>query len=97
MKVILDLCVIPWVSASRCPITQATCERVIRATGLNANMHYGTNIENEWDDVMAAVKCCHEVVHYMGVTTTKLGTRTNRAQTMEDKVRSVEDKLTPDK
>ncbi len=58
---------------------------------------YGTNIEGEWDDVFAAVKRCHEVVHEMGAprvaTTIKVGTRTDRAQTMDDKVRSVEEKL----
>ncbi len=40
---------------------------------------------------------CHEVVHAMGAvrisTVVKLGTRTDRDQTMEDKIRSVESKL----
>jgi len=61
-------------------------------------MHmYGTNIEGEWDEVMAAVKKCHEVVHEMGAprisTTIRLGTRTDKNQTMEDKIRSVDQKL----
>jgi uncharacterized protein (TIGR00106 family) len=61
-------------------------------------MHaYGTNIEGEWDDVMAAVKRCHEVVHDMGAprisTTIKLGTRNDRTQTMADKLQSVANKL----
>ena len=61
-------------------------------------MHaYGTNIEGEWDAVMAAVKRCHEVVHQLGAprisSTLKVGTRTDRSQSMADKVRSVEDKL----
>lgn len=60
-------------------------------------MHaYGTNIEGEWDDVFAAVKRCHEVVHEMGApritTTLKFGTRTDREQSMQDKVSSVEEK-----
>ncbi len=46
---------------------------------------------------MAAVKRCHEVVHEMGAprinTTIKLGTRTDRDQSMEDKINSVEQKL----
>jgi len=58
---------------------------------------YGTNIEGEWDEVFAAIKRCHQVVHAMGAprisTTIKLGTRTDRAQTMEDKVASVREKL----
>lgn len=61
-------------------------------------MHaYGTNVEGDWDEVMAAVKRCHEVVHAMGApritTSMRLGTRTDRVQTMEHKIRSVEDKL----
>jgi uncharacterized protein (TIGR00106 family) len=98
MKVIMDLCVVPLgvgVSLSR---YIAECERVLRETGLETRLHaYGTNIEGEWDEVMAAVKRCHEAVHAMGAprisTTIKLGTRTDRVQTMEEKVRSVEEKL----
>jgi uncharacterized protein (TIGR00106 family) len=66
--------------------------------GLSHQLHaYGTNIEGDWDEVFAAVKRCHAVVHEMGAprvsTTIKLGTRTDRPQTMADKVRSVEEKL----
>ena len=97
MYVIMDLCVVPigvGVSVSR-HIT--ACQREIDASGLSHQMHaYGTNIEGPWDDVMAVVKRCHEVVHEMGApritTTLKLGTRTDREQRMQDKVDSV-DKL----
>ncbi|MGE4558873.1 MAG: MTH1187 family thiamine-binding protein [Desulfobulbus sp.] len=98
MQVILDLCLVPLgvgVSVSR---YVAECHRVLQESGLKHQLHaYGTNIEGEWDAVMAAVKLCHERVHAMGVpritTTIKLGTRTDREQTMADKVRSVENKL----
>jgi len=63
-------------------------------TALHAN---GTNIEGEWDKVFAAIKRCHEIVHGMGAprvsTVIKLGTRTDRNQTMDEKIRSVEGKL----
>lgn len=98
MNVIVDLCVVPigvGVSVSK---YIAACQRVLDDAGLATRMHaYGTNIEGEWDAVLAAVKRCHEVVHEMGAprisTTLKLGTRTDRSQTMADKVRSVEEKL----
>jgi uncharacterized protein (TIGR00106 family) len=98
MKVIIDLCVVPLgvgVSVSKY-IT--ACERILKDAGLKTQLHgYGTNIEGEWDDVFAAVKRCHEVVHEMGApritTTIKLGTRTDREQTIEDKIESVEQKL----
>ncbi len=99
MNVILDLCVVPLGVGVSVSSYVAACERVIKEAGLKAQLHaYGTNIEGEWDAVMAAVKRCHEVVHDMGApritTTIKLGTRTDRGQTMEDKIRSVERKLT---
>jgi uncharacterized protein (TIGR00106 family) len=98
MHVIVDLCVVPLgvgVSVSK---YVAACQRVIHDAGLSAQLHaYGTNIEGEWDAVFAAVKRCHEVVHAMGApritTTIKLGTRTDRPQTMADKIRSVQEKL----
>lgn len=98
MKVIMDLCVVPLGVGVSVSDYVAACERVIREAGLQATLHaYGTNVEGEWDDVLAAVKRCHEVVHAMGAprisTTIKLGTRTDRDQTMADKVRSVERKL----
>ena len=62
---------------------------------LHAN---GTNIEGEWDKVFGAVRRCHEVVHEMGAprvfTVMKAGTRTDRAQTMDEKTKSVANKLT---
>ncbi len=98
MKVIVDFCLVPLgvgVSVSKYIVE---CEKILSKAGLKPQMHaYGTNIEGEWDDVFAAIKQCHEHVHEMGVpritTTIKLGTRTDREQTMEDKIRSVQEKL----
>lgn len=98
MKVIVDLCVAPigvGVSLSK---YIAACERILTEAGLTTRLHaYGTNIEGEWDQVFAAIKRCHEVVHEMGAlrisSTIKLGTRTDREQTMDEKVKSVQDKL----
>lgn len=98
MKVMIDLCVVPLGVGVSVSSYVAACERVIKEAGLKSQLHaYGTNIEGEWDAVMAAVKRCHEVIHEMGApritTTIKLGTRVDRDQTMEDKVHSVERKL----
>ncbi len=98
MNVILDFCIVPLgVGVSLSPYV-AACEKVLRDSGLKTALHaYGTNIEGDWDTVFAAVKKCHEVVHQMGAprisTVIKLGTRTDRPQTMDDKIRSVEAKL----
>ena len=98
MKVIADLCVVPigvGVSVSK---QVAACQQVLKDAGLEINLHaYGTNISGEWDTVMKAIKRCHEVVHEMGAprisTSIKLGTRTDRDQSMTDKISSVEQKL----
>lgn len=98
MNVIVDLCVVPLgigLSVSR---EIAACQKVLKDAGLHTMLHaYGTNIEGEWDEVFAAIKRCHEVVHEMGAprisTTIKVGTRTDRRQTMQDKVASVEKRL----
>jgi len=99
MYVIVDLCVVPMgvgVSVSK---YVAECQRVIRAAGLESQLHAnGTNIEGEWDAVFAAIKRCHEAVHELGApriaSTIRLGTRTDRLQRMQDKTRSVEEQLT---
>jgi uncharacterized protein (TIGR00106 family) len=98
VKAIVDLCVVPLgvgVSVSEYVVA---CERILKEAGLKTQLHaYGTNVEGEWDAVFAAVKRCHETVHAMGAprisTIIKLGTRTDRDQTMNDKVKSVQDKL----
>ena len=98
MHVLVDLCVVPLgigVSVSK---EVAACERILQEAGLRTRLHaYGTNIEGDWDDVFEAVKRCHERVHALGAprisTTIKLGTRTDRDQTMQEKVESVERKL----
>lgn len=101
MKVIADVCVVPMgvgVSVSK---YVAACEGVFTQAGLKTHLHgYGTNVEGEWDVVFQAIKRCHEVIHEMGAprisTTIRVGTRTDRNQTVADKVKSVQDKLVQD-
>ncbi|MHC5023537.1 MAG: MTH1187 family thiamine-binding protein [Planctomycetota bacterium] len=94
MQVVADFTVIPiGVGVSLSPYV-AACEEVLQASGLEHQLHAnGTNVQGEWDDVLAAVKRCHEVVHEMGAprisTVLKIGTRTDRDQTMSQKVASV--------
>jgi uncharacterized protein (TIGR00106 family) len=98
MNVIIDLCVVPLGVGLSVSKYVAACHEVIKAAGLKSELHaYGTNIQGDWDKVFEAVKKCHEKIHDMGApritTTIKLGTRTDREQTMADKVKSVQEKL----
>jgi uncharacterized protein (TIGR00106 family) len=100
MKVIVDLCVVPigvGVSVSK---YVAECQKVLQEAGLKHQLHaYGTNIEGDWDEVFAAIKRCHQRVHAMGApritTSIKVGTRTDREQSMQEKVESVTEKCSP--
>lgn len=98
MHVILDFTVIPiGVGVSLSPYV-AACEKVLTEAGLKHTLHAnGTGVEGEWDEVFAALRRCHEVVHQMGAprvsTVIKVGTRTDKPQTMADKVQSVQKKM----
>ena len=98
MKAIAEFTVIPigvGVSLSK---YVAACERVLAETGLTYELHAnGTNLEGEWNAVMDAIKRCHETLHGMGVprisTIIKIGTRTDRDQSMNEKIASVREKI----
>ena len=98
MHVLIDVSVVPLgVGLSLSPYV-AACERVFSEAGLTTRLHaFGTNVEGDWDEVFGAVKRCHEVLHAMGAprvsTVVKIGTRTDKAQGLDDKVKSVENKL----
>ena len=94
MNVILEFTVIPLGVGVSLSKYVAACERILKEAGLNYELHAnGTNVEGEWDTVFAAIKRCHETIHGMGTprisTQIKVGTRTDRPQTMADKVESV--------
>jgi uncharacterized protein (TIGR00106 family) len=98
MKAIADVCIIPIGVGVSLSAQIAVCERVLASAGLKTELHAnGTNVEGEWDSVMAAVRRCHEALHDMGVprvhTEIRIGTRSDRAQSMEDKLASVKEKL----
>lgn len=98
MNVVVDLCIVPVGVGVSLSSYVAACEKVLAEAGLKTMLHAnGTNVEGDWDKVFLAVRRCHEVVHEMGAprifTVMKIGTRTDKLQTMEEKTRSVTNKL----
>lgn len=98
MHVIVDFTVVPVGTGISLSPYIAEVERVLQKAHLNHELHAnGTNLEGEWDEVMAAIRQCHEQLHAMGVprihTDIRLGTRSDRDQCMADKVASVKRKL----
>lgn len=98
MRVMVDFCVVPIGVGVSVSEHVAACQRVLTEAGFSPHLHpYGTVVEGEWDEVFAALRRCHEVVHAMGAprisTSIRCGTRTDREQSMQDKLDSVRDKL----
>jgi uncharacterized protein (TIGR00106 family) len=95
MKTIADICIVPiGVGVSLSRYVAAAVEE-LEAAGLETSMHaYGTNVEGDYDAVVAGLKRALERVHAMGAPriscSIRLGTRTDRAQTMQDKISSVD-------
>ena len=98
MKAIADICIIPIGAGISLSKQIAACQRVLAEAGLKTELHAnGTNVEGEWDAVMGALKRCHEMLHANGVprvhTEIRVGTRSDREQTMDDKEASVRREL----
>ena len=98
MQVIADFTLVPVGTGVSLSGYIAEVERVLQRSGLQHEMHAnGTNLEGDWDAVMAAIRACHEAVHALGAprihTSVNLGTRTDREQHMADKLASVRAKL----
>ncbi|MBM3213724.1 MTH1187 family thiamine-binding protein [Candidatus Poribacteria bacterium] len=95
MYAIADICIIPLGVGTSVSEQVTVAHRILRDAGLNARLHaYGTNVEGEFDDIMAALRRCHEELHALGVprisTSVRIGTRTDKPQTADDKLRAVE-------
>ncbi len=98
MKCMADLCVIPFKETVSVADEIAQCHRILKTFDITIQLHgYGTNLYGEWDEVFAAIKACHEQLHDSGIvrisSTIKVGTRTDKDQTINDKIESVERRL----
>lgn len=98
MDLIADIAIVPIGVGVSLSTYIAACDRVLVDAGLSPQLHAnGTNVEGEWDVVMAAIRRCHQTLHEMGAprvsTNMRLGTRIDKVQKMQDKIDSVADKL----
>jgi len=98
MKVIVDVCVIPNTGRTSVREEVALAHKILADTGLPVHLHgYGTNIEGDYDTIFAALKRAHESLHAQGVarisTTIRLGSRTDKDQSIEDKIEAVRGEL----
>jgi len=94
MHVIAEFTVIPIGTGVDLKEYVKACEVILQDDNIKHELHAnGTNVEGEWNEVLEAIRKCHEKLHEMGVpriaTIIKVGTRTDKKQSMEDKVNSV--------
>jgi uncharacterized protein (TIGR00106 family) len=98
MRIIADICVVPLTGSPSVRREVARAHQILKDTGLPVHLHgYGTNIEGDYDVIMAALRRIHEELHRGGVprisTTVKLGSRVDKEQTFAAKIDAVEDEL----
>ena len=93
--VIADVCITPIGVGASVSKEIIEVEKTLREFPIKCQLHaYGTNLEGEWEDVMAAIKAAHERLHALGVSRVssnmRFGTRTDKHQSLEDKVSVVQ-------
>jgi uncharacterized protein (TIGR00106 family) len=90
MKAIAEIQVIPIGAGVSVRDEVRRAHALLVKSGLKVEAHaYGTNVEGELADILAAIERIHETLHAEGVvrlsTAVKLGTRTDKEPTLEAK------------
>jgi len=94
MHAIVGFTLVPMGTGTSVSAYVAAVQRVLEQSGLNFEINCNsTNIEGDWEEVFAAIKRCHEIVHGEGAprihTCLQVGTRVDREQRMAEKLESV--------
>lgn len=95
MKIIADICVVPFTGQVSVRAEVARAHAILKETGLPVLLHgYGTNIEGEFGVIMGALERIHEELHASGAprisTTIRIGSRTDKVQSIQDKIKAVQ-------
>jgi len=91
-----DFCLIPMATPTASVSHHiANVQKLLAASGIKYSMHSaGTTLEGSWDEVMKVMGQAHTMLHNQGVTRIqtdiRIGSRTDKTQSMEDKVSAVE-------
>lgn len=93
MRALAEIQVIPIGSGVSVRKEVMRAHELLAASGIAVELHaYGTNVEGELDDILAAIKRVHETLHREGVvrlaTAIKLGTRTDHEVSLARKLES---------
>lgn len=98
MYVIADICVTPLVSSPSVRSEVALAYKILSDTGMPVHLHgYGTNIEGDYETIIAALRRILEELHQSGVprisTTLRLDSRTDKSQSIVQKIAAVQEEL----
>jgi uncharacterized protein (TIGR00106 family) len=91
MKALAEIQVIPIGAGVSVRAEVRRAHEVIRASGLKVQLHaYGTNVEGDLETILATIGQIHETLHAEGTvrlsTAIKIGTRTDKATSLEGKL-----------
>lgn len=91
MKAVAEVQVIPIGSGVSVRREVQRAHEILVAAELNAQLHsYGTNVEGELEEILAAVRRMHETLHAEGTvrlaTFLKIGTRTDKEPDLAGKL-----------
>jgi uncharacterized protein (TIGR00106 family) len=91
MKAVAEIQVIPIGSGVSVRAEVKRAHAILEAADLAAQLHsYGTNVEGELDEILAAVRRIHETLHAEGTvrlsTFLKIGTRTDKEPDLAGKL-----------
>jgi uncharacterized protein (TIGR00106 family) len=95
MKVIADVRTTPWTPTTSTSEEITLALGILRETGLPVLLHaHGTNIEGDYDTIVAAVQKIHEALHARGLhrvtTTLTLSSRDDRRDSIKHRLDSVD-------
>jgi uncharacterized protein (TIGR00106 family) len=90
MKATAEIQVVPIGSGVSVREEVRRAHEILAGSGLQVELHaFGTNVEGELEEILAAVRRVHEVLHAEGVvrlsTAVKLGTRTDKEPSLAGK------------
>ena len=91
MKALAEIQVVPLGVGTSVRKEVMRAHGLLKESGLHVQLHsYGTNVEGQLRDILAAVQHVHEVLHEEGaprlVTSIKIGTRTDKDATLAGKL-----------
>ena len=98
MNIVAEICVIPIGHSVSLRKEIAIAHQILRDTGLPIQLHsYGTNIEGDYDVIVAAIKKIHTTLHEQGLlrlhTSIKFGSRIDKEQSLDSKIQAIRTEL----